>query len=427
MTHSKSYVFNKKSFITEIVLLLVLTLVSTSFSSALEYTKVGNQETTPPKVTAESAILYSKDLDEIIFSKSPDLRCDPYSITKLMTAYLAAEILDLDKTVTISKKAANDRADGSTIFLQKGEKVTVEELLYGTLLASGNDAAYALAEAVAGNELIFTKLMNNKAEEWGCQNTHFVNATGYKAKGHYTTANDLIIITRNALSNETVRKIAFTRKYKMPVTNKFKERILRNHTTLIRKKDSGVLGGKTGYWDEKHCTVALEYSKDELNAILILLKDTEDGRDKDAKNLLKFAHETTPGYMVAMDGESIGSVWVKHGARTRVKARLSKTMYAYPPKQIASKIHTKRIIKKGIVAPIKKGDIVGKLEVYVKGEKVGEEKLFAAESINVGWFLSYFYISNAVTACLVLMIVLFIALIFVLRAINKNKRNHRTT
>lgn len=421
MTHLMSYISGKKSIIAVISIALIMVLFSTNFSSALEYTKVGNPDIAAPTVTAKSAILYSKDLDEILYSKDPDLKCDPYSITKLMTAYIAVQNLKLDETVVVSKKAADDFADGSTMFLQPGEKVTVEELLYGALLASGNDAAYSLAEKVAGNEMFFSKLMNKQAEEWGCTNTHFVNSSGYKKKDHYTTANDLFIIERNVLADDTIRKIAFTKKYKMRATNKYKARTLRNHTVLAWKKDSGVLGGKTGYWDDNNCTVALEYKKDELSAVLILLRDTKKGRIDDTKNLIKYAHDATPGYMVAMDGESIGSAWVKHGAQTRVKARLSKTMYAYPPNQLKSKIHTKRVIKKGITAPIKKGDIVGKLEVYVKGEKVGEENLLAAENIKVGWFPSYIYIPNAVTACLVLMLILFIALIIVLRKINKNK------
>lgn len=421
--HLKLFVSNKKNWIMMMAVLLITVLFSTSFSFALDYGKVGNPDTVPPTITAKSALLYSKDLEEILYSKEPDIKCDPYSITKLMTAYIAIENLELDKVVTVSKKAANDYADGSTMFLQKGEKVTVEELLYGALLASGNDAACALAETVCGSELFFSKLMNKKAEEWGCKNTHFVNASGYKAKDHYTTANDLLIIFQNTLSNDTLRKIAFTDKYKMRKTNKFKERTLRNHTTLIKKKDSGVIGGKTGYWDEKNCSVALEYSKDELHAILILLKDTEKGRTEDAKKLLQFAHDATPGYVIVYKDESVGSVWVKHGARTRVKAVLAGTLHAYPPKQLKSKVKTKKIINKGIAAPLRKGDVVGKFEVYVKGEKVGEQNLLAQEDIKTGWFLSYLYIPNAVSACLGLMLILFIALIVVLRKSMKNKQN----
>lgn len=402
-------------------------LISTNFSCALEYANVGNPDSTPPTITAKSAILYSIDLDEVIYSKNADLKCDPYSVTKLVTAYLAAEKLDLDQEVTISKKAANDFADGSTMYLQAGEIVTVKDLLYGTLLTSGNDAAYALAETVSGNVKEFVALMNKTVAKWGCEKTHFMNPSGYKAKGHYTTSNDLLEIARNVLDNETVREISFTKKYRMKETNRYKKRVLRNHTVLFRKKNSGVLGGKTGFWDEGDCSVALEYCKDELRAILIILKDTEKGRRRDAKSLLKYAHEATPGYMVVDKDDEVGKVWIKHGAKTRVKTIMAGALYAYPKKQLKHRIHTKKIINDNIKAPLKKGTVVGKMEVYVQREKVGEENILLAEDVKLGWFPSNIYISNMVTVFIILIFVLLFSLIMVLRAINKRKRKIKRT
>ena len=414
-----------------IKILLAVVFLATLFFSlnvkcayALEYEEIGNLDAKAPSVYAKSAILYSLDLEEVMYSKKPNLKCEPYSITKLMTAYLAVENLDLDQKVTVSKKAADDAPDGSTMFLHEGEIVTVKELLYGALLTSGNDAAYALAEAVSGSVKDFAELMNKTAERWGCTKTHFVNPNGYRAKGHYTTANDLLIISKEALGNETVREIAFTKKYKMRATNKNMKRILLNHT-IPEKKNTGILGGKTGYWSNDDCSVVLQYNKKQLSALLILLGDTEMGREIDTKTLLKFAHKVTPGYRVCADGEEVGTAWVKHGARTRVKAAVVGDVRAYPKKQSKWRVHLKKDWNKGITAPLQKGDKLGTLRVIVSGTEVAHRDIVAADSIATGWFPSWLYIPNAVVVCFIVLILLLTALILTLRTINKRKRRRR--
>ena len=381
----------------------------------------GDVDATAPKITADSGVLYSVDLDEVVYSKNADSRCEPYSVTKLVTAYIAAQELDLDQTVTISKAAADDDAEGSTMFLKEGEKVTVNELLYGALMLSGNDAAYALAEATCGDVDSFVELMNDTVAEWGCNDTHFANPTGWKAKDHYTTANDLLIIAQHTLADETVFSIACTKKYKMAATNLSDVRKMENHTTLIDKKNSGVLGGKTGYWSDEDCAVALEYSKKELTAILILLGDTEDGREKDVSKLLKFAHKVTPGYIVDEAGADTGKIWVKHGKTTHVETTLAKTVRAYPEKQKAGKVKVKIHYDK-VEAPLSKGTKVGTYEVYVSGELTATRDILLAESVETGLPLSNIYISDRVGITIVLVILALALTIILLRIHNKRKR-----
>lgn len=422
MTQSKLHILNK---VIAIAALIAVVTLCTDFAYALDYTEIGNRDAKAPKISAKSAILYSLDLDEVMYSKKPNLKCEPYSITKLMTAYLAVDNLDLDQEVTVSKKAANDAPDGSTMFLHPGEIVTVKELLYGALLTSGNDAAYALAEAVSGNVKDFAELMNKTAEKWDCTSTHFVNSSGYKAKGHYTTANDLLIIAKKALENDTIRKIAFTKKYNMRETNKNMKRILLNHTTLSYKKNSGVLGGKTGYWSNQDCSVVLQYCKNELSALLILLGDTETGREIDTKTMLEFAHKVTPGYRVCSDGEEVGTVWVRHGARTRIKVAVSGDANAYPKRQSKYKVRVKKVLDKGVTAPLQKGEKLGTLRVIVSGTEVARRDIVAADSVKVGWFPSWIYIPNAVVICFIVFVLLLAALILTLRRINKSRRKNR--
>ena len=383
----------------------------------------GDPEATAPKIKAESALLYSVDLDKVIYSKEPDAIHDPYSITKLVTAYVAANTMDPNQTVTISQRAADDSVDGTSMFLKKGEKVTINELMYGALLVSGNDAAYALAEA-SGSVDGFIEEMNKTVQKWGCKDTHFTNSNGWQNKNHYTTANDLLIITRHVLEDETVSKIAFTRKYTMAATNLSGPRKMENHTTLINKKGSGVMGGKTGFWDVDDCTVTLKYNKDELSAILILLKDTGKGRVRDTKALLKYAHTATPGYLVADTGVNVGKVWVKHGKKTHVKTELSKAVHAYPKKQSAWRVRVKKHYDKP-AAPLSKGDKVGTYEVYISGTKVATRDILISEDVPEGMFLSKIYISDRAGITIILVILALVLTIILLRIYNKKKALER--
>ncbi len=405
-----------------LVVLLLLGINAVRHHSAM--IPCGDSDAKAPKLTAEAALLYSVDLDEIIYSKNEDKQYAPYSITKLVTAYIAANTLDYDQMVTISKNAANDSLDGSTMFLKPGEEVTVEQLLYGTLLLSGNDAATALAEETADSTDEFVAMMNKTVKQWGCDNTHFANPTGWKAKDHYTTASDLLKIMQHTLGDEKISKIAYTKKYKMPATNLYKARKMRNHTPYAQKKNSGVLGGKTGFWDYDDCTLAMVYSKKELTAMMILLKDTEEGREDDIKALAKYAHAATPGYIVDKKGANTGKSWIKNGKKTHVKTVLADTAYAYPKN--GSKLKVKvRIKHKKLEAPVAKGTKAGTYTVYVNGEKVGSHYILLAESVGTGMILSQFYISDKAGITAILVILLLILTIILLRIHNKRKARRR--
>ena len=149
--------------------------------------------------------------------------------------------------------------------LEAGEEVTVEDLLYGAMLLSGNDAAYALGEAVSGDMERFVQLMNDTAENIGCENTHFINANGLTdSKQHYTTAYDMMQIIRVAFTNQTLSKVAGARKYEMPATNLHEKRTMTNHLSWINNDDSGIYAAKTGSWSEDKCSLAAAYDKNGL-------------------------------------------------------------------------------------------------------------------------------------------------------------------
>lgn len=346
-----------------------------------------------PSVTAKGAIVYCQNTGEIVYSKNRDVKYSPYSVTKLMTVLLAVQNLPLDKEVTISEEAA---AQGeASMELKAGEIVTVKDLIYGTLLPSGNDAAYALGEAVSGSMDKFVKLMNKTARNIGCENTNFKNPNGLKEKGHYTSAYDMMLITKAAMESDVIRRAAGSTSYTVKKTNKSKERKLKTHISFLKDKNSGVFGGKTGYWDDEHCSIALGYQNDGLELYIVLLEDTAKERSKDVEKLISYANAKVEGVKVIGKDKEKGKVRIKHGAKTSLKAYTAEIGYAYLPKEASqSLISTQTVMKSDVEAPVKAGTVVGSLEIYAADELVNKVDLIIKEDVETGWFTSYLGISN---------------------------------
>jgi serine-type D-Ala-D-Ala carboxypeptidase (penicillin-binding protein 5/6) len=197
-----------------------------------------------PTINARSAILMDLNSGTILYSKSSLAIMAPASTTKIMTAVLTLEKLNLNTIVTVNPEATSK--EGTSMDLRNKEKRTVRELLYGLMLESGNDAAAALAEAVSGTEDNFTKLMNQKATLLGMKNTCFKNASGLPSIGHYTTAYDMAILTRYAMKNPNFTAIVGTKEKKIPGAIPGKIRQLENHNKLLWRYPYAI-GVKTGY------------------------------------------------------------------------------------------------------------------------------------------------------------------------------------
>ena len=387
--------------------------VGTSFDRAL-IRESGDPSAAAPKIKASCAAMYSLDLDQMVYEKNADMKMPPYSVTKLLTCYLALENLDQDQIVTVSKKAAEVLWDGTSIELKEGEEISVKDLIYGAMMASGNDAATALGEAVSGDVSKFSKLMNKTASEWGCENTHFVNANGWDNEKHYTTARDMAIIARNCLSNDTLRAVSVTKKYTIPATNMSEERVLSNALLYTEKKLKVLTGGKTGSWSEDECALAMEFSDKGLSAVIILLGDTKKGRVSDPKKLIPYAYEVTPGFKVTDSDEAVCDAWVKHGAETRVPLSVKGLRYAYPKNMKASGVKIETEVEK-LTAPVKKGDKAGKYYIYANDELVGKGNLYASKDVETGWFTSNLYIPNNNALIMFLILALVITLSVLIR------------
>ena len=219
--------------------------------NAPEYSTEHPEELVPDQLVARSFILTEANSGIVLFDREPDLRLFPASTTKVMTALIALETLDLNDTLTVSAGAVNIPEDSSRVPFREGEELTVRDALYGLLLHSGNDAANALAEKAAGDIDTFVTWMNETAAVLGCTNTHFVNPHGYHDEFHQTTARDLATIMRAALQNETFRQIIGTRSYNLSATNKNPARNIRNSNLHIDPESNyffpSSIGGKTGF------------------------------------------------------------------------------------------------------------------------------------------------------------------------------------
>ena len=405
------------------LLILVLTIVSSylpvtlgrgmSFDRSL-IRPCGELGSKAPGIRAQAAIMYSTDLDMPVYEKNADQRMEPYSITKILTCYLALENLDPDTEVTASANACRELVDGMELELSPGEVSRAMDLIYAAMMMSANDATIALGEAVSGSEKDFVELMNKTAQKWGCENTNFVNTNGWQHRDHYTTARDMAIITKHCFENEKLREIALTKEYTMPATNMSGK--LKMENALLKATDNleGLTYGKTGSWSDSQCSITLGFEESGLNAIIVLLGDTAKGRQLDPRTLIKAAHDLTPGFIVTDSDKNVCNTWVKHGVKPKVSLDVKGLRYAYPKNQRAGgiKIKTEMDI---LEAPVRTGEKVGKFYIYANKEEVGEGYLYAGEDIEKGWLPSYLYISNRKTVVAGILIVLVLALGFILQ------------
>jgi serine-type D-Ala-D-Ala carboxypeptidase (penicillin-binding protein 5/6) len=229
-------------------------------------------------VSARSAILIEQESGRVLFEKDAHRVSRIASITKIMTAILAIESGKLDEKVKVSERAV--RAEGSSIYLKPGEKIRLEDLVYGLMLRSGNDAAVAIAEHVGGSLDGFVYMMNEKAQQIGMENTHFANPHGLDDhENHVSTAFDMAILTRYAMKDERYKKIAGTKMHRAPNPTETWDRVWKNKNRLLTEKYKHSTGGKTGYTKRAKRTLVSTAKKGDFELIAVTLNDPDDWND----------------------------------------------------------------------------------------------------------------------------------------------------
>lgn len=245
-----------------------------------------------PKIEGESAILMDVVTENILYSKNADKKQFPASITKIMTTFLACENLKMNDSLVMSEGAAYGIEPGSSsIYAETGEKFTIPQALMAVMLESANEVSLAIAEKTSGSVKKFVELMNQRASQLGCTNTHFNNPNGLPDETHYTTANDMAKIAKAAWFNPLFRKFITTDYYEIPPTNKQPEtRYLLNHHKMMEGREyayEGVLGGKTGYTTAAGSTL-VTFAKRGNTILLCVVLNSINGAFSDTAALLDY-------------------------------------------------------------------------------------------------------------------------------------------
>lgn len=235
-----------------------------------------------PTITCEAAVLMDADTSEVLYDKSMDVVMYPASITKIMTLLLAVENSSPDDVVTFTETGVRDISpDSGNIGMQLGETMTMQDCWYAAIIQSANEVCAQIAEYIGGTESAFIDMMNARAAEIGCTNTHFMNASGLPDENHYTTAHDFALIMQEGLKNETFRTVISATDYVIAATNLSAARPLHTHVPLLApESDSyydGIIGGKTGNTIASGHTMVVAAKRNERTLICVTLKASDLG------------------------------------------------------------------------------------------------------------------------------------------------------
>ncbi|HAF01706.1 MAG TPA: peptidase [Methylophilaceae bacterium] len=341
----------------------------------------------PPQLAVNAYLLKDFNSGSTIAAYKENERVEPASLTKIMTAYLTFEAiqqhhLKLDQTLPVSEKAW--KAEGSKMFIEPKTPVTVDELLHGLIIQSGNDAAITLAENIAGSESQFADLMNKKAASLGMKNTHFMNATGLPDKDHYTTAYDLSILA-SALIHD------FPLEYKTLYSTKeyTYNKITQPNRNRLLWLDANVDGMKTGHTNTAgYCLIASAKRNETRLVSVVLGAVSETSRAVESQKLLNYGFQYFETTQVYHPGQPISALHVWKGQEKTVNATVATPVYFSLPKGDYAKVKASMTTKQPLIAPIKTNQTIGKITFKLDGKILAEHALVAANDIEVGNFFS---------------------------------------
>ncbi|MFD0711095.1 D-alanyl-D-alanine carboxypeptidase family protein [Paenibacillus sp. GCM10027626] len=377
-----------------VAMLMVLTAIMPSAVLAKEEAKTKSAAPAPASQlnlapSARSAILMDQGTGTIIYEKNSNDKLPPASITKVMTMLLVMEALDegvikLTDKVKTSEYAAS--MGGSQIFLEPGEEMTVDEMLKGIALASGNDASVALAEKIAGTEAEFVKLMNKRAAELGMKNTNFVNCNGLPAENHYTSARDIAIMSMELLKHSEITK--YTGLYQDYLRKSSEKPFWLVNTNKLVRFYTGADGLKTGFTSEAKFCLTATAQRDGLRVIAVVMGEPNTKtRNAEVTQMFDYSFAQYMNYPIFKEGDTMGTVKVEKGE--------------LPEMQLTAKHPYNVLLKKGgavndirhelhiepLKAPIKVNQPIGKLIVYQNNQVITEFSVDAPMSIEkAGWW-----------------------------------------
>ena len=337
---------------------------------------------TAPAVDARSYILVDYRTDKSLAAQDATARAEPASLTKLMTAYivfqeLATGKLKLDEQVVVSEKAW--RSEGSRTFIELGKPVSVELLILGMIVQSGNDATIALAERVAGTEETFAQMMNATARQLGMMDTHFENSSGLPATNHYTTAHDMSLLAIAMIRD-------FPQYYKYYSVREFEHNgIKQQNRNGLLGRDPSVDGLKTGHTDSAGYCLVTSALRDGMRLVSVVLGSTSmKGRENASAALLNYGFTFYDTKLVVKGGEKLATTPVWKAANSPVDVGIRDDLYITLPRGQANDIKTAVEVQPRLIAPLARDTTVGQLRVFAGSQTLATQPLHPLTSVAAG-------------------------------------------
>ncbi|MCQ4280263.1 D-alanyl-D-alanine carboxypeptidase [Pseudomonas stutzeri] len=366
------------TFVHRLFLLTVLAVAPTAWAEPII--------PSPPQLAAKSYVLMDAASGKVLVENAGDERLPPASLTKLMTAYIATleikkgQISESDM-VTVSEKAW--RTGGSRMFIQVNTQVSVDDLLHGIIIQSGNDASVAMAEHIAGSEEAFADLMNSTAQRLGMSNTHFMNATGLPHPEHYSSAADMAKLARAIIHEDPAHYGIYAQK------EFFWNNIKQPNRNLLLWRDKTVDGLKTGHTEEAgYCLVASAVRDDMRLITAVFGTNSEQARAAETQKLLTYGFRFFETRTFYQKGVELATSRVWKGQQDQVSAGLASDLTMTLPRGQMDKLQAGLTFNPELTAPIQQGDVVGKVEVSLDGQVVQSTDLIALQTVEEGGLFS---------------------------------------
>jgi D-alanyl-D-alanine carboxypeptidase (penicillin-binding protein 5/6) len=347
---------------------------------ALAQGPLGSAAPVPP-LSSRAYLLIDFQSRQTLAARNPDDRVEPASLTKLLTAYVVFDALRQKKITLVQPFGVSQKAwqaPGSRMFLTVNESVPVEELLNGMIVQSGNDAAVALAEGLAGSEEAFVQAMNQDAVRLGLKNSHFVNATGLPNAQHFSTASDLAVLS-HAIIDEFPQYFAMYKVREYRHNN-----ITQYNRNRLLGRDPFVDGMKTGYTESAgYCMVATAQRNERRLIAVVIDSGSENGRAVDAQKLLNYGFEAFDTMKLYSAGQPIHSLPVWKGNSNELQSGLANDYFVTVPRGFSERLKATMESMQPLMAPIQIGERVGTLKLTLDGKPFDEQTVVALENVGI--------------------------------------------
>jgi len=337
-----------------------------------------------PEVAAKAYILVDYYSGQALLQRGGDERVEPASLTKLMTAYLTFAALrqgTIKPTQPLPVSERAWRAEGSRMFIQPKMPVTVDELIRGMIVQSGNDACIALAEGISGSEEAFVQRMNQEAQRLGMKNTHFMNATGLPHPNHYTTARDLSLLAQAIIRD-------FSEYYPLYSLKEYKyNNITQANRNRLLWQDPTVDGMKTGHTESAGFCLITSAKRESRRLISVVLGTASDNmRASESQKLLNYGFQNFDTHRLYQKGQTVATLPVWKGSDNSLKAGVAQDLYVSLPKGLYARLKATLVSKQPLLAPLYAGQAVGAIRLALDDKPYAEYPLVALEGVATANF-----------------------------------------